>query len=177
MNGLKFVFCEGKDDLAVVKGLAGSIGVTDLQIEPSTDPLIAFAQDLVNRSDHHLSRNRIDCRLPNRHLQAGLSNQSNPLASLKDNDTEIVSADACKDPGPMSLIRIIPAVFYHLSVSRIAGFALDPIDRDREEVQAIGQSDIHFLWILVTEQCEQSCFDRRRGARAGGIASSQPGIC
>jgi hypothetical protein len=104
-------------------------------------------------------------------LQAGLSDQSNPLASLKDNATEIVSANACKDPGPVSLIRIIPAVFNHLRTSRIAGFAFDPIDRDREEVQAIRQADIHFLWILVTEQCEQSCFDRRRGARAGGIPS------
>src|SRR5438093_1131358 len=34
MNGLKFVFCEGGDDLAVTRGVAASIGLTDLRIEP-----------------------------------------------------------------------------------------------------------------------------------------------
>jgi hypothetical protein len=33
MNGLKFVFCEGADDVAVVKGVADSIGLAELQIE------------------------------------------------------------------------------------------------------------------------------------------------
>ena len=31
---MKFVFCEREDDLAVLKGLAGSIGLNDLRIEP-----------------------------------------------------------------------------------------------------------------------------------------------
>ena len=34
MSGFRFVFCEGGDDLAVVKGLARSIDVSDLHIEP-----------------------------------------------------------------------------------------------------------------------------------------------
>jgi hypothetical protein len=34
MNGLKFVFCEGKDDLAVITGVAQSIGISGLEIEP-----------------------------------------------------------------------------------------------------------------------------------------------
>ena len=72
----------------------------------------------------------------------------------------------------MSLIRIIPAVFDHLRISRIAGFTADLIDRYREELKAIRQADIHFLWTLVTKQCEQSRFDCRRGARTGGISSS-----
>ena len=31
---MKFVFCEGWDDLAVITGVAGSIGLTDLRVEP-----------------------------------------------------------------------------------------------------------------------------------------------
>jgi len=34
MNGLKFVFCEGGDDLAVANGVAGSVGLTALRVEP-----------------------------------------------------------------------------------------------------------------------------------------------
>jgi hypothetical protein len=33
MNGLKFVFCEGKDDVAVINGVAQSIGITGLSID------------------------------------------------------------------------------------------------------------------------------------------------
>lgn len=33
MSRMKFVFCEGGDDLAVIKGVAGSIGIQDLQVE------------------------------------------------------------------------------------------------------------------------------------------------
>jgi hypothetical protein len=44
MNGLKFVFCEGKDDVAVINGLAQFIGVSDLRIEPflGKDKLTGF---------------------------------------------------------------------------------------------------------------------------------------
>jgi len=34
MSGLKFVFCEGGDDEAVLRGVAQSIGLTELRIEP-----------------------------------------------------------------------------------------------------------------------------------------------
>ena len=72
---------------ARIKGALGdllAVLTTNLQIESNIDPLIAFAQDLVHRSDHHLSRNRINRRLPDRHLQSRLSNEFNPLTSLKD---------------------------------------------------------------------------------------------
>jgi len=31
---MKFVFCEGVDDVAVITGVAGSIGMSNLRIEP-----------------------------------------------------------------------------------------------------------------------------------------------
>jgi hypothetical protein len=34
MSGLKFVFCEGKDDQAVISGIAASTNLTEIRVEP-----------------------------------------------------------------------------------------------------------------------------------------------
>jgi hypothetical protein len=53
MNGLKFVFCEGKDDLAVITGVAQSIGIAGLNIEPfgGKNKLREFLRDLQTRPE------------------------------------------------------------------------------------------------------------------------------
>jgi hypothetical protein len=53
MNGLKFVFCEGGDDQAVITGVAASIGITDLRIEPflGKDKLRNFLRVLNTRPE------------------------------------------------------------------------------------------------------------------------------
>jgi len=53
MNGLKFVFCEGNDDLAVISGVAGSIGLTDLRVEPflGKDNLRNFLKSVQTRPE------------------------------------------------------------------------------------------------------------------------------
>jgi uncharacterized protein DUF3226 len=59
MSGLRFVFCEGGDDLAVVKGLAVSIGVSDLHIEPylGKNNLRHFLRDVKVRPE--FAQNRV----------------------------------------------------------------------------------------------------------------------
>jgi hypothetical protein len=49
----RFVFCEGLDDVAVVKGLADSLGMTDLRIEPykGKDNLGNFLEALSKRPE------------------------------------------------------------------------------------------------------------------------------
>ena len=53
MNGLKFVFCEGGDDLAVVEGVSGSIGLESLRIEAflGKNKLRLFLRDVQKRPD------------------------------------------------------------------------------------------------------------------------------
>jgi hypothetical protein len=53
MNGLKFVFCEGGDDLAVAVGVAGSIGLTDIRVEPflGKSKLRDFLKDVQTRPE------------------------------------------------------------------------------------------------------------------------------
>jgi hypothetical protein len=48
---MKFVFCEGGDDLAVITGVADSVGLTDLHIEPflGKDKLRNFLRDVQTR--------------------------------------------------------------------------------------------------------------------------------
>jgi len=50
---MKFVFCEGGDDLAVITGVAGSIGLNDLRIERflGKDNLRNFLRDVQTRSE------------------------------------------------------------------------------------------------------------------------------
>lgn len=56
---MKFVFCEGGDDLAVLTGVAGSIGLADLRIEPflGKDKLRSFLKDVQTRPE--FSRNMV----------------------------------------------------------------------------------------------------------------------
>lgn len=53
MNGLQFVFCEGGDDLAVVSGVAKSIGLSALQAEPflGKNNLRNFLKDVQKRPE------------------------------------------------------------------------------------------------------------------------------
>ena len=53
MSGLQFVFCEGGDDLAVVSGIAKSIGLSDLQAEPflGRNNLRSFLRDVQKRPE------------------------------------------------------------------------------------------------------------------------------
>src|SRR5437867_2664483 len=53
MSGMKFVFCEGGDDLAVAKGVASSIGLTDLRVEPflGKDNLRNFLREVQTRPE------------------------------------------------------------------------------------------------------------------------------
>jgi hypothetical protein len=50
---MKFVFCEGRDDIAVITGVAGSIGLNDLRIERflGKDNLRNFLRDVQTRSE------------------------------------------------------------------------------------------------------------------------------
>ena len=50
---VKFVFCEGGDDLAVVSGVAKSVGLSDLRIEPflGKDKLRVFLEDVQKRPE------------------------------------------------------------------------------------------------------------------------------
>lgn len=50
---MKFVFCEGGDDLAVTEGVAGSIGLTGLRVEPflGKDRLRSFLRDVWKRPE------------------------------------------------------------------------------------------------------------------------------
>jgi hypothetical protein len=50
---MKFVFCEGGDDLAVITGVANSIGLTSLHIEPflGKDKLRNFLRDVQTRPE------------------------------------------------------------------------------------------------------------------------------
>jgi len=52
-QGLKFVFCEGGDDLAVVRGVAESIGLLDFRIERflGKDRLTEFLSDVRKRPE------------------------------------------------------------------------------------------------------------------------------
>ncbi len=56
---MKFVFCEEGDDLAVITGLAGSIGLADVRIEPflGKDKLRDFLKDVQTRPE--FSRNMV----------------------------------------------------------------------------------------------------------------------
>src|SRR5882724_9820573 len=56
---MKFVFCEGGDDLAVITGVAGSIGLADVRIEPflGKDKLRSFLKDVQTRPE--FSRNMV----------------------------------------------------------------------------------------------------------------------
>lgn len=53
MNGLKFAFCEGGDDLAVISGVAKAIGLTDLRVERflGKSKLKAFLEDVLKRPE------------------------------------------------------------------------------------------------------------------------------
>ena len=53
MSGLKFVFCEGGDDLAVAKGVSGSIGLESLRIEAflGKNKLRLFLRDVQKRPE------------------------------------------------------------------------------------------------------------------------------
>jgi hypothetical protein len=53
MNGLKFVFCEGGDDLAVATGVARSIGLADIRVEPflGKNNLRNFLRDVQTRPE------------------------------------------------------------------------------------------------------------------------------
>lgn len=53
MNGLKFVFCEGSDDVAVIKGLMDSAGLAGVSIEPfgGKDNLRNFLRDVQKRPE------------------------------------------------------------------------------------------------------------------------------
>jgi hypothetical protein len=57
---MKFVFCEGGDDLAVIKGVAGSIGLNDLRIEPflGKDNLRNFLRDIQTRPE--FAQNKVE---------------------------------------------------------------------------------------------------------------------
>jgi hypothetical protein len=59
MSGLKFVFCEGGDDLAVTEGVAASMNLKDLRIEPflGKDNLRRFLTDLQKRPE--FARNKV----------------------------------------------------------------------------------------------------------------------
>lgn len=56
---MEFVFCEGGDDLAVINGVAGSIGLADIQVEPfkGKDKLRNFLRDVQTRPE--FSRNQV----------------------------------------------------------------------------------------------------------------------
>lgn len=56
---MKFVFCEGGDDLAVIKGVAHSIGLPDIEVEPfqGKDKLRNFLRDVQTRPE--FSRNLV----------------------------------------------------------------------------------------------------------------------
>ena len=49
---MKFIFCEGNDDLAVINGVAASIGITDLNVErfKGKDKLRKFLKSFQTRS-------------------------------------------------------------------------------------------------------------------------------
>jgi hypothetical protein len=53
VSKLKFVFCEGGDDLAVTKGILGSIGLADFRVEPflGKDNLRNFLRDVQTRPE------------------------------------------------------------------------------------------------------------------------------
>jgi hypothetical protein len=57
---MKFVFCEGGDDLAVITGVAGSIGLTGLHIEPflGKNKLRNFLKDVQTRPE--FAQNRVE---------------------------------------------------------------------------------------------------------------------
>jgi len=50
---MKFVFCEGGDDLAIATGVAGALGLTDLRIEAflGKDRLRSFLKDVQTRPE------------------------------------------------------------------------------------------------------------------------------
>lgn len=56
---MKFVFCEGGDDLAVIKGVAASIGLPDIEVEPfqGKDKLRNFLREVQTRPE--FSRNLV----------------------------------------------------------------------------------------------------------------------
>lgn len=56
---MKFVFCEGRDDLAVITGVADSIGLADLRVEhiDGKDKLRNFLKDVQTRPE--FSRNMV----------------------------------------------------------------------------------------------------------------------
>lgn len=56
---MKFVFCEGGDDLAVITGVASSIGLGDIHVEPfqGKDKLRNFLRDVQTRPE--FSRNLV----------------------------------------------------------------------------------------------------------------------
>jgi hypothetical protein len=58
IGGLKFVFCEGGDDLAVISGIAKATGLPDLRIEPflGKNKLRAFLGDVQKRPEFAQSR-------------------------------------------------------------------------------------------------------------------------
>jgi len=57
---MKFVFCEGVDDVAVITGVAGSIGMSNLRIEPflGKDKLRNFLRDIQTRPE--FAQNRVE---------------------------------------------------------------------------------------------------------------------
>jgi hypothetical protein len=60
MSGLKFVFCEGGDDLAIATGVADSIGLTGIRVERflGKDKLRSFLKDVQTRPD--FARNNVE---------------------------------------------------------------------------------------------------------------------
>jgi hypothetical protein len=128
----------------------------------------------VDRIDHHLPRNRIDCGFPDRDSKAWLRYNSNAFAGLKYNATAVMPGYPGKDPGPMCLIRIVTGILDDIGSYRPILLDNDSIDRDHETMDTARKKNVDLRRVPVTQHFQQSSFHGSSCTCAGCKASFQP---